>query len=291
DWSSDVCSSDLDGFARAVAYSDDRGATFTEGVMPDDGEGNYADAKDFAALPVGSDHAGRILAAGSAGVSISDDGGETFRKSGLWQYLHYAGHAVDVIERLGLLEQAAGGVGAVMAGSVNRRADARAWASADEGETWLPDGGGHHLLEGPPNDGYPRAVLALGGSSVLVVLGGGTIYRSDDAGVTWEAIGRAPEINEDIYVTSAALGPDGRLYVGLLEIGIGQGWVWRTGEVLVASEPPPAPSSEESLGVKVAPNPFRGEATVTLSLARPSEVEAAVYDVLGRRVAVLVSGL
>src|SRR5690606_18437824 len=27
-----------DGFARAVAYSDDRGATFTEGVMPDDGE-------------------------------------------------------------------------------------------------------------------------------------------------------------------------------------------------------------------------------------------------------------
>jgi len=86
------------------------------------------------------------------------------------------------------------------------------------------------------------------------------------------------------------VGPDGRLYVGLTENGQPRGWVWRTAEaVTVASEPAPEPEPE-GLGLEVRPNPFRGAATVTLTLVRPSEVEAAVYDALGRRVAVLASG-
>ncbi|HLT48676.1 MAG TPA: T9SS type A sorting domain-containing protein, partial [Rubricoccaceae bacterium] len=111
--------------------------------------------------------------------------------------------------------------------------------------------------------------------------------RTDDAGATWEAVGRAPEIAQVVHLTSATLGPDGRLYVGLTENGPARGWVWRTAEVVtVASEPAP---EREGLGLEVRPNPFRGAATVTLTLARPSEVEAAVYDVLGRRVATVAS--
>ncbi|HLT46565.1 MAG TPA: T9SS type A sorting domain-containing protein, partial [Rubricoccaceae bacterium] len=115
----------------------------------------------------------------------------------------------------------------------------------------------------------------------------GTVYRTDDAGATWEAVGRAPDIAEVVHLKSAAVGPDGRLYVGLTENGTARAWVYRTAEVvMVASEPAP---EREGLGLEVRPNPFRGEATVTLTLPHPSEVEVAVYDVLGRRVATVAS--
>jgi hypothetical protein len=52
----------------------------------------------------------------------------------------------------------------------------------------------------------------------------------------------------------------------------------------------PQPEGGASLGLEVSPNPFQREATVTLTLARPGEVSAAVYDVLGRRVASLHAG-
>src|SRR5690606_7117656 len=43
----------------------------------------------------------------------------------------------------------------------------------------------------------------------------------------------------------------------------------------------------EASGLAVYPNPARGSATVGLTLAEASEVRVAVYDVLGREVAVL----
>jgi hypothetical protein len=48
--------------------------------------------------------------------------------------------------------------------------------------------------------------------------------------------------------------------------------------------------SAEALRLSVSPNPFRGEATVTVTLTEPGEVAAGVYDVLGRRVALLHEG-
>jgi hypothetical protein len=133
-------------------------------------------------------------------------------------------------------------------------------------------------------------MLALGGPSVLAVLGRGTIYRTNDAGETWAAIGRAPDINEDIFLAAAALGPDGRLYAGLAEGGLERGWVYRTAEVVTASEPSIEPSAEEALRVEVHPNPADGTATAAFTLREPSEVEAVLYDELGRRVAVLHKG-
>jgi hypothetical protein len=224
----------------AVAYSDDRGATFADGHMPGSA-GAYADARDFVALPPGSLHPGRILAAGRWGVNISDDGGATFRESALWQAVYYIGEAIAAVGPAtggtgrAVLGEGKEAVVGVMGGRVSAQADARAWSSADGGETWGP-GEGQHLVEGTPNDGGVVAVLPVGALGVLAVLGGGTVYRSDDAGETWTAVGRAPEISALIYAKAATVGPDGRLYVGLREIGaFGEGWVWRTAEVLTAS--------------------------------------------------------
>ncbi|HYE96864.1 MAG TPA: T9SS type A sorting domain-containing protein, partial [Rubricoccaceae bacterium] len=60
------------------------------------------------------------------------------------------------------------------------------------------------------------------------------------------------------------------------------------GEANVANEPEPPASP---LTLAVAPNPARGAAAVTLTLARAARVEVAVYDALGRRVAWLRDGV
>jgi hypothetical protein len=51
-----------------------------------------------------------------------------------------------------------------------------------------------------------------------------------------------------------------------------------------------APSSAITSEAAVSPNPFRGQAAVRFTLAEAADVRLAVYDVLGREVAVLVDG-
>src|SRR5690606_27727950 len=113
-----------------------------------------------------------------------------------------------------------------------------------------------------------------------------TVYRTDDAGETWEPVGRSAGIASGFYASSAVLGPDRRLYVGLVDTSAEEGWVWRTAETHDPKPVPsePAPEEEEPLGLEVVPNPSRGASMVALTLARPGAVSASVYDVLGRRV-------
>jgi photosystem II stability/assembly factor-like uncharacterized protein len=263
------------------AYSDDRGATWTPMVVPDDA-GYPVGGEAFVALPTG-----RIVAGTFYGASLSDDGGATFRESGFWLWGH-DGEQITATERSGT--GGSGSPAVLMGGRVSAQAYARAWTSEDDGQTWGPGTAGHSLPEALTIEGGVEGMAPLGGASALLVGWKGTVYRTDDGGQTWVAVGAAPEVNDDRYVRSAVVGPDGRLYVGLGAQGTERGWVWRTNEVVVASEPGVPEPSEEPLRVEVHPNPAHDSATVTFTLRTPSEVEAVLYDGLGRRVAVLHEG-
>ena len=148
------------------------------------------------------------------------------------------------------------------------------------------------MPEGPPDGvgGSAAGLFALGGSSAVAVVGRGTVYRTDDGGATWAAVGRAPDINDDIYAKAAALGPDGRLYVGLLEIGSnGEGWVYRTEEVVTVAAEPGA-TAPVKVGLNVYPNPTSRSLTVEVTLPAAAAVDMALFDVSGRRVAVVHAG-
>src|SRR5690606_2914646 len=106
----------LTGASQDIAYSADRAASFTQAIVPGQGGNEVAGAADFVSLPPGSSHPGRILAAGQWGVTVSDDGGETFRESGLYRFFYYVGEAVGVVERPG------GGYATVMAGRISGQA-------------------------------------------------------------------------------------------------------------------------------------------------------------------------
>jgi hypothetical protein len=133
------------------------------------------------------------------------------------------------------------------------------------------------MPEGPPlgPSGGVAAVLPLGGPNALIVLGRGTVYRTDDGGQTWAAVGRAPEINESRYAGSAALDPDGRLYVGLSAQGLEDGWVWRTAEpVLTAAVTTEAEPMKPPVVIGPSGGAFPFTVTLTNTTAQPQTVQA-----------------
>lgn len=197
------------------AASEDRGATWeTRGQIPD--LGGLATA--FATLA-----SGRLAAAAAWGAAYSDDGGWTWEMSNLWGFNRFLTKAVAVTE-------APGGTERVVVVGVDATAPhVRAWYSDDGGQTWLPEGG-YPLPE--PADGVgggrTSGVWAAGGSRVVAVLGRGSVYGSEDGGETWQEVGQLPDIAENIYAHTSAVGRDGRLYVALNRIGTEEAWVWRT---------------------------------------------------------------
>src|SRR5690606_18163802 len=134
----------LTGASQEIAYSADRAASFTQAIVPGQGGNEVAGAADFVSLPPGSTHPGRILATGRWGVTVSDDGGETFRAGGVRRCPYHGGEAVGVVARAG------GGYAAVRAGRISGQASDRVWVSDAGGEMGGPDSAGVPLPEGPP---------------------------------------------------------------------------------------------------------------------------------------------
>jgi hypothetical protein len=215
----------------------------------------------------------------TGGLSYSDDGGRTWQKSSLWEdsaryYVTSVAVGVD-----GRVYAAFSEVG--VAGTQVARSD-------DGGATYevaygfgVPVGTDNWVVAVP---GGPDPEVGV----VLVVQHDGSVWRSDDAAASFRRVGQVP-VGSPPRMDDVLVGPDGRLYAGTTRSGDAEGWVWRTTEPVVTAQEPGAPG-KTGVVLEVAPNPFRSEATVTLTLSRPSEVAVAVYDVLGREVAVLHEG-
>lgn len=77
---------------------------------------------------------------------------------------------------------------------------------------------------------------------------------------------------------------------GVVALSVGHAGVSTFSAPLPTSGESPAPLAGE-LSLSVSPNPSRGTMTVGVTLAAPEAVEVAVFDVLGRRVRTLATGL
>ena len=264
------------------AASEDQGATWEErSSLPDSGL-PYA----FATLSSGA-FAGRLLSGGRWGAAYSDDGGHTWATSSLWASGRYVGDAAAVTASPGGAERA------LVVGVDALSPHVRAWYSDDGGVTWAPEGG-YPLPEvyDGVGGGHTAGAWGLGGARAVVVHGRGSVYATEDGGETWAVVGEVPGVDEATYVYTSAVAPDGRLYVGLLRIGSGEGgWVWRTAERVSTVAAERGPGVLEGLGLVVRPNPSSGWGVVEVTLARPGETRLALYDALGRQIALLHEGV
>lgn len=181
------------------------------------------------------------------------------------------------------------------------RSSAVVWRSDDGGATFEPVFEFTSAVTGitvqPGSIGPNRGVPYLGPDGALyagvsnntsTVAGVGRVFRSWDAGTTWEAADdgfRVPNVSPyGVVIHNFATAADGRLYMAT------QRGIWRTVQPVVSAEAQPAPEAP-SLSVAVAPNPARGRFTVTATLgADAASATVDVFDLTGRIVAVLHGG-
>lgn len=260
--------------------------------------------------PWGAGYGGRTIAAGfDLGVSLSDDGGDTWRRSSLWPgggyYFEAAVLARPPVE--------GGGLRAVVLGQApgTPTGCASVHTSDDGGDTWTARAPICEPCSVGLGCASPRALLPLarratGGAPVsgpalnwpetewetaeaVAVMSLGGLFRTRDGGASWTREQIPIERPEDDNPASATLSPDGRLYVGMSRRGPDGAWMLRSTEGLVVSRDEAAPSSS-ALSVSVRPNPSGGgPVAVSVTLAAPSSVRVVV-DALGRTVAVLHDG-
>jgi hypothetical protein len=154
--------------------------------------------------------------------------------------------------------------------------DFRLHRSADLGATWTT------LGAFGPDDNPPSAVVADGSGAVCLGTRRG-VYCSTDDGATFAPANAGLPSGPEGSAPVVSLVHDGTRYVALTE---GDG-VFVSDGFVAAPEGPGAP---ETVALDLAPNPVVGRAAVTLTLTHPEAVTVAVFDALGRRVAVLHEG-
>ncbi len=158
------------------------------------------------------------------------------------------------------------------------------WLSASE--TWEP-----LMMNADDGLGYLVSTLTAGGGRVYAggdfrLAGGSHVAQWDGAG--WSGLGTGP----DDYVSGLALNPDGDL---VLVGGFQFAGSVTSPNVMLYDVPRPvagdgAASTQSAIALDVRPNPVSAGGTVRVTLAEAGPVRVAVYDVLGRQVAVLVDG-
>jgi photosystem II stability/assembly factor-like uncharacterized protein len=219
---------------------------------------------------------GRLLVGTRDGVGYSDDGGQTWTLSDLWNPGLYW---VTGFTRATDASHPFGGASYAVLRDFDVGSPA-IYRTDNGGVSW-------QLVRrfvagdfGIPDPNWAAAEVDSNGVlwvGLEDVLGGpnpgiGTLVRSADGGSSWE------EVN-DLYagggVNDLAFGRDGRLYAA------SDRGLWRTMAPVVSRE---APSPSATLALAMHPNPVTGTASLGLALSEPGDVVIEVFDVLGRLV-------
>ena len=239
---------------------------------------------------------GRVLSAGYYGAVRSDDGGLT------WHHIpalydttqvrfdllrmvvipgYVTGRPGDSEEGRVVLSGTEGGAGGGWF----------QWYSDDEGETWT-----RTLQPGNAGCGNGVDLVPLGGETgapgdVAAVTCQGRVLLSHDGAETWAEVGRVPGVSSETntVVKTAALGPDGRIYVGAVSLGPGYAYSYRTkwrasdGFAVAGGERP----GRDALRLAVSPNPSQRRVEIALvgGSSGGEKVALVVVDGLGREVA------
>jgi DNA-binding beta-propeller fold protein YncE len=131
-----------------------------------------------------------------------------------------------------------------------------------------------------PLDGRPNGV-DVAGNLVYVACGDEGLYVVDAADPT------APEEIASFQTGDSSLKVDTdgqRIHVSDADDGL---WILRF-DTETGAEMSPSPGR---IDVRVHPNPFNPQTTITLSLEREERATVAVFDLTGRRIAVLADGI
>jgi len=275
-----------------ILRSTDDGLTWEQiDMMPTLGERVVPVA--FAVLPPSDDlPGGRIVAGGVDGLVYSDDDGFSWEPTNVFGTFAYFGAAV-------LLAPWGDPPGTLYA-QVNGTATGTVWESTD-GAVWTEVG----QIPGIGGGGANMAVAGDAAGGVLYAADdGGTediqVYASWDRGQTWIGTGQIDaeeEVGNPVRLQELIVGPEGRLWLGMTQ---GTGGPGLTGGVFRTVAPVFPVSAEEgpegAPGKRTAelgaayPNPSSGAVTIPFVLPEAAEVSVSVFDVLGRRVAVLADG-
>ena len=275
-------------FNDFAIVSRDRGASWTRATLPNSAQESPS-AYSLAVVRRGP-HAGRIVGAGAWGLAVSDDGGASYTPvPGLWAYFRFNADAIAVLDR----GAPAGGDRLVASYIDPQRPELAAFVlvSDDGGDSWRET----FALTGDPN-AAATDVVDFGGGRASIVMHGGHVWSTDDAGETWQIVGVVPGAMMDPAgspmsgrVLWAVRGPDGRLYVGGSRLGgANPGWAFRTVAPVVAGEGGPDEAPE--VGLSVSPNPTGERADIVVTLAEAQAVRVGVLDALGREIAVVLDG-
>lgn len=266
-------------------------------LLSDDGGDTWVAADTtppLLAFSIKALQSGRILAAGFYGTVRSDDGGHTWH------------HIPDLYDpaRIRFDAQKITVLSGFVTGQPNDSVEGRVvltgtqggadggwfqWWSDDEGETWTRSlqpgnagcGEGVDILPLVSETGQPGDAVAV---TCL-----GEVLISNDGAETWEEIGQVPGISAEAMtnVETAALGPDGRIYVGTRYAGprdiLSYRTKWRASAGFAVSEVERPASSASRLTVR--PNPSRQLVTLELAGENRQPVEVIVADVQGRELA------
>ena len=219
----------------------------------------------------------RLVAAAKNGVAVSDDGGASWQRSGLWGAFRW--YVTEFAQAAAGSPAARGTASAAQALGDTLFATGRDFSTGHPVVLASADGVAWEVRHAFDNFSFSEIAVGPDGALWVGIVAHATarfptvVWRSGDGGRTWSPAQDGYD-GRGGYALLATR--DGRMYLG------GGGGVWRTNDLFATAADDGPPAGSGGLGLRVYPNPTGGRATVALALPAPGAVRLAVYDARGR---------